>query len=222
MRDDLARPGIAGKRAAPAAQRASLAAVLVVLPGMLALLEFASSRTDLKMLLFPPLAAIGYQVLRTPHSPLAHLRSVVLAPTLASVIGTGLAAAGGLQVWTTAAATLAGVVIVELLRAHAPPALAVALLPLFSRTPSWIYPVSVVLATTALYGLFLAWRHVFDRLSRTPGEGGPGVPGRVRDRARRRIPPDGEHRTRGERDRGQRWEGSPQRRAGRRTGRSGP
>src|SRR6266403_1035735 len=122
-----------GRGGAPAAQRASLAAVLVVLPGMLALLEFASSRTDLKLLLFPPLAAIGYQVLRTPHSPLAHLRSVVLAPTLASVIGTGLAAAGGLQVWTTAAATLAGVVIVEVLRAHAPPTVAVALLALFTR-----------------------------------------------------------------------------------------
>src|SRR5437588_967320 len=176
MRDGLARPGTAGRRSAPAAQRASLAAVLVVLPGMLALLEFASSRTDLKMLLFPPVAAIGYQVLRTPHSPLAHLRSVVLAPTLASVIGTGLAAAGGLQVWTTAAATLAGVVIVEVLRAHDPPTVAVALLALFTRPPSWIFPVSVLLATTALYGVLLLWRQVFDRLSGTPGEGGPEAP----------------------------------------------
>ncbi len=98
---------VSGPGGAPVAQRASLAAVLVVLPGMLALLEFASSRTDLKMLLFPPVAAIGYQILRTPRSPLAHLRSVVLAPTLASLVGTGLAAAGGLQVWTTVAATLA-------------------------------------------------------------------------------------------------------------------
>jgi CBS-domain-containing membrane protein len=149
---------------------------------MLALLELASSRTDLKMLLFPPLAAIGYQVLRTPHSPLAHLRSVVLAPTLASAIGTGLAAAGGLQVWTTAAATLAGVVIVELLRAHAPPTVAVALLPLFTRPPSWIFPVSVLLATTALYGVFLGWRRVFDRLSATPGRAraGPAAPNAAR------------------------------------------
>jgi CBS-domain-containing membrane protein len=144
---------------------------------MIAFLEFASSRTDLKLLLSPPLAAIGYTLLRTPHSPLAHLRSVVLAPTLASVVGTGLAAAGGLQVWTAAAATLAGVVVVELLRAHAPPTVALALLPLFSSTPSWIYPVSVLVATTALYGVFLAWRQVFDRLSRTPGEGGPGGSG---------------------------------------------
>jgi CBS-domain-containing membrane protein len=143
---------------------------------MLALLEFASSRTDLKMLLFPPVAAIGYQILRTPRSPLAHLRSVVLAPTLASLVGTGLAAAGGLQVWTTVAATLAGVVIVELLRVHAPPTVAVALLALFTP-PSWIFPVSVLLATTALYGVFLAWRRVFDRLSGTPGEGGPGGSG---------------------------------------------
>ena len=158
----------------PAAQRASLAAVLVVLPGMLALLQFASSRTDLKLLLFPPLAALGYQVLRFPHSPAAHLRSVVLAPTLACVFGTGLAMAGGLQVWTAAAATLIGVVIVELLRAHAPATVAVALLPMFSATPSWIYPVSVLLATTALYGVFLAWRGIYDRLSATPGEGGAG------------------------------------------------
>jgi len=166
-----------GPGGAPAAQRAALAAVLVVLPGILALLQFASSRTELKLLLFPPLAAIGYQILRSPHSPLAHLRSVVLAPTLASVFGIGLATAGGLQVWTTAAATVAGVVIVELLRAHAPPTLAVALLALFTRTPSWIYPVSVLLATTALYGVFLVWRHLFDRLSGTPGEGGPSGSG---------------------------------------------
>ena len=144
---------------------------------MIALLQFASSRTDLKLLLFPPLAAIGYTVLRTPHSPLAHLRSVVLAPTLASVFGTGLAAAGGLQVWTAAAATLAGVVIVELLRAHAPPTVAVALLPLFSSTPSWIYPVFGARGHHGPLRVFLAWRHVFDRLSGTPGEGGPGGSG---------------------------------------------
>src|SRR5260370_42330785 len=68
---------------------------------------------------------------------------------------------------------MAGVVIVELLRVHAPPTVAVALLALFTP-PSWIFPVSVLLATTALYGVFLAWRRVFDRLSGTPGEGGPG------------------------------------------------
>jgi hypothetical protein len=165
--------GSAGQASGPggaaSADRAALAAVLVVLPGMIAFMQFASSRTDLKLLLFPPLAAIGYTVLRTPHSPLAHLRSVVLAPTLASVFGTGLAAGGGLQVWTAAAATLVGVVIVELLQAHAPPTVAVAILPLFSSTPSWIYPVSVLVATTALYGVFLVWRHVFDRLSGRQG-----------------------------------------------------
>jgi hypothetical protein len=69
------------------------------------------------------------------------------------------------------------VVIVELLRAHAPPTVAVALLPLFTRPPSWIFPVSVLLATMALYGVLLAWRRVFDRLSGTPGEGGPGGSG---------------------------------------------
>ena len=42
--------------------------MLTVLPGLLVLLQYASSRADLKLLLFPPLAAIGYQVLRA-HAP---------------------------------------------------------------------------------------------------------------------------------------------------------
>src|SRR5258708_7301569 len=156
-----------GRGGAPAAQTASLAAVLVVLPGMLALLQFASSRTDLKMLLFPPLAAIGYQVLRSPHNPLAHLRSVVLAPTLASLFGTGLARA----------ATLRGGALRARRRATAPPPVAVAPPPLFSAPRSWIYPPSVLLGTTALSGVSRAWRRFYARLSATPGRGGPAGSG---------------------------------------------
>ncbi len=150
------------------ADRAVVIAVAVVLPGILVALQYASSRTDLKLLLFPPLAAIGYHILREPHSPMAHLRSVVLAPTLASACGVALTLAGGLQAWTVAAATLAAVVIVESLRAHAPPALAVALLALFGRESGWTYPVSVLLSTSVLYVVWLVWRRIISRLQAMP------------------------------------------------------
>lgn len=155
------RDSDAGQRLAG---RVALASVLTVLPGLLVLLQFASSRTDLKLLLFPPLAAIGYQVLRAPDSRLANVRGIVVGPVLGAVCGTALSQAGGLQVWTTAAAVLGGVVIVEVLRAHAPPILAIVLLPLFFGVPGWIYPPSVFAATLVLYGVLLIWRRFLHRL----------------------------------------------------------
>lgn len=131
--------------------------VVVILPAMLVAVEVASIRTDVKVLLFPPLAAIGYRIFRRPESDATRPRSVVLGPVLGSLIGWGLAAAGGLQPWTVAVAVLAGVLVIEVLSAHAPPILAITLLALFVGQPGGRYPLAVLASTSLLYGTFRAW-----------------------------------------------------------------
>lgn len=134
--------------------------VLIILPGLLALFELLATQTELKFLLFPPLASIGYRIFRQPDGLPAHWRSVILAPTIASLGGLGLNSWGGLSATTTAIAVLTGIVIVEVLRADAPPTLAVVLLALFATDLGWTFPVSVLAATTALYLIFQVWRRL--------------------------------------------------------------
>ena len=135
----------------------SLATVVVVLPAILVVIEITSARTDVKLLLFPPLAAIGYRVFRQPETDAARLRSVVVGPVLGSFCGWGLAVAGGLQAWTVAVAVLAGIFIVEVLDADAPPILAIVLLALFVGRPDWHYPPAVLAATSLVYIVYRLW-----------------------------------------------------------------
>jgi hypothetical protein len=136
----------------------------VILPTLLVILESVSVRTQLKFLLFPPLAAIGFRMFREPAGKAANWRSAVAAPVLASVAGLVLSQAGGLSTWTTATATLTAMLLIEVLDADAPPALAVVLLALFAQ-PSWVFPVSVVAATVSLYAIFVIWRAWTNRLA---------------------------------------------------------
>jgi hypothetical protein len=105
----------------------------VILPTLLVILESVSVRTQLKFVLFPPLAAIGFRMFREPAGKAANWRSAVAAPVLASVAGLVLSQAGGLSAWTTATATLTAMLLIEVLDADAPPALAVVLLALFAQ-----------------------------------------------------------------------------------------
>lgn len=159
--------------------------VLIILPGMLALFELLATQTELKFLLFPPLASIGYRIFRQPHGLPTHWRSVILAPTLGSLCGLGLNTWGGLNAPTTALAALAGIVIVEALRADAPPTLAVILLALFGTHLDWTFPASVRAATATLYLIFRIWR----RLTHPQPAPGPRAEGGGQRRGRRWAPP---------------------------------
>lgn len=131
--------------------------VVVLLPAILVAVEMIAARTDVKVLLFPPLAAIGYRVFREPGPGSARLRSVVLGPVLGSLCGWGLATVGGLRAWTVAVAVLAGISIIEVLHADAPPILAIVLLALLVGKPDWLYPVAVLVATSVVYATYHAW-----------------------------------------------------------------
>lgn len=129
-----------------------------------------SVRSDLKVLLFPPLAAIGYRVFREAGTDAARLRSVVVGPVVGSLCGWGLAAAGGMQAWTVAVAVLAGIAVVEVLRADAPPVLAIVLLALFVGRPDWRYPLAVLVATAFVYVIYQAWLWGTRTIARRAGD----------------------------------------------------
>jgi hypothetical protein len=99
----------------------------------------------LRFLLFPPLAVIGYEMFaHAPTCPWAKRPfALPLACTLAAVAGVAL---------------VAGVGILRVLDLHAPPALAVALLPLIMTKPDYAFAGAVATTTLLLSGLFVAWR----------------------------------------------------------------
>jgi hypothetical protein len=152
--------------------------VVIILPTMLVVLQVFESRTQLKFLLFPPLAAIGYRMFREPDTQAAKWNSVIAAPVLGSLFGYALSQAGGLSGWTTAVAALGGILVIEVIQADAPPTLAVILLALFAH-PTWRFPVSVLTSTVALYVMFTLWHRSIDRLIGEPicQHGPGGTPG---------------------------------------------
>jgi hypothetical protein len=114
----------------------------------------------LRFLLFPPLAVIGYEMFaHAPTCPWAKRPfALPLACTLAAVAGVALVGALGPGPLTAACALLAGVGILRVLDLHAPPALAVALLPLIMAKPDYAFAGAVATTTLLLSGLFVAWR----------------------------------------------------------------
>lgn len=137
--------------------RVAAVGALLVLSALTAALQHLSVHTELRFLLFPPLASLGYRAFRNPHSEAARVRSMVLAPTLGSVCGLALHTWLGLTALAAALAVAAGIAAVEALRADAPPTLAVAVLALFTTDPGWAFPLSVLTATSSLHLIFLAW-----------------------------------------------------------------
>ncbi|GAA5119365.1 HPP family protein [Haloechinothrix salitolerans] len=152
MRHQRRRPALGWR------DRPGVVGALLILPALLGVLELLSVHTQLKFLLIPPLASIGYRIFRAPHAAATRARSVILAPTLGSLCGLLLSTWSGLTTLSTALAVAAGILIVEAVAADAPPTLAITLLALFGTDPDWTYPLSVLVATTSLYVVFLGWR----------------------------------------------------------------
>ncbi len=121
--------------------------------------------TGLRFILFPPLAVIGFEMF-------GHTESCAWAdqPFRLPLVCL-LTAAGGLAfhhllgvTWLTAGLSMAwGMAVLQALRVHVPPALAVALLPMVMEAPTLWYPCSVAMGTLALTLWFWYCR---DRLER--------------------------------------------------------
>src|SRR5208282_406429 len=115
--------------------------------------------TGLRFVLFPPLVVIGFEMFAHPATCPWAERSLILP------IVCFLSAAGGLLCLNviganpaTAVLSMAwGIIVLRSFNLHAPPALAVALLPMVMNRPTWAYPISVGMGTLLLTFSFLLW-----------------------------------------------------------------
>lgn len=135
---------------------------LPVLAGFLAAAVGAVYLTGMRFLLFPPLAVIGCEMFRHPHSCPWATRPLRIPPACF------LAAAGGLLSYDllgvgVLAAMLSmawAIAVLRALKLDLPPATAVALLPMVMTAPTARYPLAVALGTGLLALWFLAYRRV--------------------------------------------------------------
>ncbi len=159
-----------GRHAADAAHAAalhahtapmSLRALGVYLP-IIALLATLAACSGLRFILFPPLAVIGYELFAHPrHCPWA-LRGwrLPLACTLAAAAGVALVLLCGVGALAAMAALAFGIGVLYVLDLHAPPVLAVGLLPLLIAQPGPGFVLAVALGSSLMMLAFAAWRRV--------------------------------------------------------------
>ncbi len=121
-----------------------------------------AATSGLRLILFPPLIVIAYEMFAHPTvcpwvgKPVALAAACFLTAT-AGCVAVGLFGTGGIA---AACAMVFGVTTLRLLRLHMPPALAVGLLPLVIHSPDFRYPVSVAIGTGALtlaFQLYHRW-----------------------------------------------------------------
>jgi hypothetical protein len=128
---------------------------------------FAVKLTGLRLILFPPLVVIGFEMFgHTAICPWAK-RPMVLP------VACFLTAAGGWLFWrflgvgpATAACSMGwGILVLRVFDLHVPPALAVALLPLVMDAPTLAYPISVGIGTLLITLWFLFYKSLVMRLT---------------------------------------------------------
>jgi CBS-domain-containing membrane protein len=138
--------------------RGSWNAYFVVVPVVLALIEVVALQTQLRLLLFPSLASFAYLLFTRPVGSHATWRGAVIGPTVGATIGSV-----GSFVFDPGFVGVLVVAFVAMLAMRAmhvtsAPVLAVAILPLVFQVHGFEFPITILLATTALYVLFLVWR----------------------------------------------------------------
>jgi hypothetical protein len=126
----------------------------------IAAMSLLAVATGLRFLLFPPLVVIAFEMFAHPsvcpwaRRPLA-LSAACTTAAVAGVLLVGLLGVGPLA----AACSLAvGIGVLKALDLHAPPALAVGLLPLIVAKPDFGLPASVAISTLLMAAFFLASR----------------------------------------------------------------
>lgn len=144
----------------------------------LTVMAFSATASGLRLVLFPPLIVIAYEMFAHPatcpwvNKPVALPAACVLIATAGwaavSVFGKSGVAAG--------CAMLFGVIALRLLRLHMPPALAVGLLPIVISSPGIKYPISVAIGIGALTLAFL----LYHRWVTGHGRAGRSVPNEMR------------------------------------------
>ncbi|MDE3072354.1 MAG: HPP family protein [Pseudomonadota bacterium] len=129
---------------------------------LLVLLAGIAQWTGMRFVLFPPLVVIAFEMFAHPavcpwarrawHLPLACTASAALGVLLVALFGAGIAG--------TMLSMLGSVLILRALDLHAPPALAVGLLPMIIPHPDYRFVLAVLTGTVMLVGVFACWRRI--------------------------------------------------------------
>lgn len=134
-------------------------------PFFLAFLVIAAalaSATGWRLLLYPPLVVIGFEMFaHAAVCPWAG-RPVLLpvACALAASGGVLFVSLLGLTPWAAALSIFVSVTVLRVFDLHVPPALAVGLLPFIIPEPTYRFPIAVAAGTLLLTVTFVAWRRL--------------------------------------------------------------
>ncbi|WP_322859233.1 hypothetical protein U8D42_03395 [Mycobacterium europaeum] len=123
-------------------------------------MAWCASASGLRLILFPPLIVIAYEMFAHPATCPWARRPVALPAACVLTSGAGLVAANllGSAALAAGCAMVFGIITLRLLHLHMPPALALGLLPLVIHAPNIKYPISVAIGTTVLTLTFLLYR----------------------------------------------------------------
>jgi hypothetical protein len=118
--------------------------------------------TGWRLLLFPPLVVLGFEMFAHPHICPWVGRSFLLsiACTLSATAGLLLVTYVGVNPLAAVVSIAFGIGILRAFDLHVPPALAVGLLPFIISEPDYEFPISVGVGTLLLETTFLVWRKV--------------------------------------------------------------
>jgi hypothetical protein len=149
-------------------------------------MALCATASGLRLVLFPPLIVIAYEMFAHPTTcpwagkPLALPVACVLSAT-AGWAAVSLFGSGGIA---AACAMVFGVVVLRLFKLHLPPALAIGLLPLVITSPGIhfpvSYPVSVAIGAGALTLAFQMYQRWVRRCFTGHGRAGHNVPTELR------------------------------------------
>lgn len=133
-----------------------------VLPffGFVTVMGCCASASGLRLMLFPPLIVIAYEMFAHPATCPWAGRPMALPAACFLTSSAGLAAANlfGSVALAAGCAMVFGIITLRLLQLHMPPVLALGLLPLVIPAPDIKYPISVAIGTAALTLAFRLYR----------------------------------------------------------------
>jgi len=141
--------------------------------GFLIVAALLAGLTGWRLLLFPPLVVMGFEMFAHPTVCPWAKRSLVLPVACALTAAGGLACVTLLGVTPLAAiaSILIGIAVLRVVDLHVPPALAVGLLPFVIDDPGITFPVAVSFGTLLLTLSFLLWRALMKRQVTDPAAG---------------------------------------------------
>jgi hypothetical protein len=139
-----------------------------VFAGFLLLAYGLSTLTGLRLILFPPLAVIAFEMFA--HADVCPWAgrpyTLPLACTITAAVGVAAVFAFGVGAVSVVIALLAGIVALRALRLHLPPALAIGLLPQVIPNVDWHFVLAVAIGTGALTAAFLCFQSMLTSQTR--------------------------------------------------------